>query len=194
MEWHADDGTLLRILPDVPVHSSAKIHVHRRASHMFTTINHGAYQKTDSEECSMDEESSIVIEVITDDNNQPNAYVTSTVGEAVLETIQNDQLNDIDSNNNDMNPRKANRPMSGVAAIILGDNAGDFEVLRELTDVNEAFLFRLGFAPNVEKADKLLALNCCDVILIGDENGAEVVLKLLKALVESKSKEVTVMA
>ena len=41
MEFHSDDGTLLRILPDIPVHSNAKIHVHKRAAHMFTTIDYG---------------------------------------------------------------------------------------------------------------------------------------------------------
>ena len=39
MEFHSDDGTLLRILPEIPVHSKAKKHVHKRAPHMFSSVN-----------------------------------------------------------------------------------------------------------------------------------------------------------
>ena len=81
-----------------------------------------------------------------------------------------------------------NRGSNGVAAIILGDNVGDFEVLKELSDINQASLFRLGYAVNKAKAARLLSLDCCDVILIGDEHNAEVVLMLLKKLVESRER------
>lgn len=40
MEFHSDDGSLLRILPEIPVHSRAKKHVHKRAPHMFSSINY----------------------------------------------------------------------------------------------------------------------------------------------------------
>jgi chemotaxis response regulator CheB len=58
--------------------------------------------------------------------------------------------------------------------------------LSDLSDINEAYLFKIGFAENREKAEKLISKKCCDIILIGENHGVEEVLKLLKILVSHK--------
>jgi chemotaxis response regulator CheB len=58
--------------------------------------------------------------------------------------------------------------------------------LSELSEINEAYLFKIGFALNQEKAQKLISKNCCDIILIGENHGVESVLKLLKTLISHR--------
>jgi hypothetical protein len=169
MEFHSDDGTLLRILPEIPVHSKAKKHVHRRAPHMFSSVNKDFIL----------EKSSDMIRALIDKSN-------------VTENLEMSHLKSLSSANHfaesEVCPASdgGSKP-SSTAAIVLGDNAGDFEVLRDLSDVNEAVVFRIGFSLDTKSAEKLLDLNCCDVILVGDDHGAEVVLKAIKNLVQSRS-------
>ena len=176
MEFHLDDGTLQKILPHVPVHSYSKKHVHRRAPHMFTTINHNHRKRSPDQFAESCMSSSIISSQIAED-----IVVTESPFKENSRQIVTDCVAEVAPQNN--------RGSNGVAAIILGDNVGDFEVLRELSDINEASLFRLGYAVNKEKADRLMSLDCCDVILIGDKHNAEVVLMLLKKLVESRDKK-----
>jgi hypothetical protein len=169
MEFHSDDGTLLRILPEIPVHSKAKKHVHRRAPHMFSSVNKDFIL----------EKSSDMIRALIDKSND-------------TENLEMSHLKSLSSANHlaesEVCPASdgGSKP-SSTAAIVLGDNAGDFEVLRDLSDVNEAVVFRIGFSLDTKSAEKLLDLNCCDVILVGDDHGAEVVLKAIKNLVQSRS-------
>lgn len=175
MEFHLDDGTLQKILPHIPVHSYAKKHVHKRAPHMFTTISHSIDGELVENSDSWATSTSMVNLLEQEDAILSGSSLPEKVHHIAVKCI---------SDAEPVNKKK----LHGVAAIILGDNAGDFEVLKELSDVNEAYLFRLGYAVNKEKADKLMLLDCCDVILIGDEHNAEVVLMLLKNLVELREK------
>lgn len=169
MEFHSDDGTLLRILPEIPVHSKAKKHVHKRAPHMFSSVNKNFILA----------ESSETIKALIDKSD-------------LEENLEMNHSNSHSSANNLVKSEVCSassgsiRP-SSTAAIVLGDNAGDFEVLKELSDINQAVLFRIGFSLDTKSAEKLLDLNCCDVILVGDDHGAEVVLRLIKNLIQSRS-------
>lgn len=169
MEFHSDDGTLLRILPEIPVHSKAKKHVHKRAPHMFSSVNKNFILA----------ESSNTIKALIDKSD-------------VSENLEMNNSKSHSSENNLANSEVCSASSSGTrpsstAAIVLGDNPGDFEVLRELSDINEAVVFRIGFSLDTKSAEKLLDLNCCDVILVGDDHGAEVVLHLIKNLVQSRT-------
>jgi hypothetical protein len=180
MEFHSDDGTLLRILPEIPVHSNAKKYVHERAPHMFSTV------RQDNSDLS----SEFIVaesldyktlfkreEIVVDptDNTKNKNWTGDT-----------DDREQVERSNTESNSSSQPRSVSqlGTAAILLGDKAGDFEVLSHLSELNQASLFRIGFALNSLKAEELLELKCCDVILIGETHSTDVVLKLMKALME----------
>jgi len=177
MEFHSENGSLLNIFPEVPVHSSAKKFVHTRAAHMFTSID--GIKINDN----LVSESSINISIVKDDSELNISKLSEiSVNEnedikTVFECADNVLLkSDIDS-----------IQKNGATAILLGDNEGDFEALSELSEINEAYLFKIGFALNQEKAQKLISKKCCDIILIGENHGVENVLKLLKTLVSHRN-------
>ena len=178
MEFHSDDGTLLRILPEIPIHSSAKKFVHERAPHMFSTISHDSSDESskfildeflDMKTLLMRDNVIAVATDVNDDRKLPDDDVIQKEDECT--SLKAGYLSQ---------PSSANHV--GTAAVILGDKPGDFEVLSHLSDLNEAFLFRIGFALNNQKAEELLNLKCCDVILIGETHSTDVVLKLMKSL------------
>ena len=181
MEFHSDDGSLLRILPEIPVHSRAKKHVHKRAPHMFSSIN--SIPSTLSSEF-IKAESAETIQELKDQH-------------VIIETLESKDLNSCSDVNKDVSESSTLDIITGstsvsntsiTAAIVLGDNAGDFEVLSELNEINEAVLFRIGFAADLTKAGKLFDLDCCDVILVGEEHSAEGVLKLVQDLVDMRAR------
>ena len=178
MEFHSDDGTLLRILPEIPIHSSAKKFVHERVPHMFSTISHD----------NSDVSSKFILEESLDMKTllmQENVIaVTTDVNEDIklLDDDKKQKDDECTSKKADYLSQPSSTNHVGTAAVILGDKAGDFEVLSHLSELNQAFLFRIGFALNNQKAEELLNLNCCDVILIGETHSTDVVLKLMKAL------------
>ena len=185
MEFHSDNGTLLRILPEIPIHSSAKKYVHERAPHMFSAIPQ--------------ENSDVSSEIIiTESLDVKTFFMRENIVTELTDITKNKKFPD--DSDHEMHCESTNiksdctkRPSSanhvGMAAIVLGDKSGDFEVLSHLDDVNQAFLFRIGFALNNQKAEELLELNCCDVILIGETHSIDVVLKLMKALIELTRQE-----
>lgn len=180
MEFHSDDGTLLRILPEIPIHSNAKKYVHERAPHMFSTIRQDNSDLSSefivAESLDMktlfkrEENVAGPIDIINDTNSTGDIDRSKYVESSNIEADSTSQ------------PSSASR--QGTAAILLGDKAGDFEVLSHLSELNQASLFRIGFALNNQKAEKLLEMKCCDVILIGETHSTDVVLKLMKALTE----------
>lgn len=176
MEFHTDDGTLLRILPEIPVHSKAKKHVHIRAPHMFSSVNKTFILA----------ESSVTMKALIDKSDDvENIEMNHSKSQSSANSfVESEVCLRPDIAADSVDPRR-----TSTAAIVLGDNAGDFEVLRELSDVNQAVVFRIGFSIDAKSAEKLLDLNCCDVILVGDDHGAEVVLNLMKSLVRSTSPE-----
>lgn len=177
MEFHSDDGTLLRILPEIPIHSSAKKFVHERAPHMFSTISHD----------NSDVSSKFILEESLD---MKTLLMRESIIAVATDVNDISKLPDDEKQKDDgctsMKAGYLSQPSSanhvGTAAVILGDKPGDFEVLSHLSDLNQASLFRIGFALNKQKAEELLDLNCCDVILIGETHSTDVVLKLMKSL------------
>lgn len=181
MEFHSDNGSLLRILPEIPVHSRAKKHVHKRAPHMFSSINSNPsalssdFIKAESAETiqALQKDGHVIIEPLESEHLKNSPDIKEDVSES--------------SAQNTVTASSSDSSVPITAAIILGDNAGDFEVLSELSEINEAVLFRIGFAVDSTKAEKLFDLDCCDVILVGDEHSAEGVLKLVQNLVNMRA-------
>jgi 2-hydroxy-3-keto-5-methylthiopentenyl-1-phosphate phosphatase len=54
-----------------------------------------------------------------------------------------------------------------VYAIVVGDSPGDFEMMRGHSNCT---FIHVGFARNADKAQKILANNWCDMIIVGDNN------------------------
>lgn len=180
MEFHSDDGTLLRILPETPIHSNAKKYVHERAPHMFSTIRQNNSDL--SSEFIVAESLDMKTLFKREDNvAEPTDTVNNTKSTGDIVKIEHVECSKIGA---DSSGQPSSASHLGTAAILLGDKAGDFEVLSHLSELNQASLFRIGFALNNGKAEELLELKCCDVILIGETHSTDVVLKLMKALME----------
>lgn len=182
MEFHNDDGTLLRILPEIPIHSNAKKYVHERAPHMFSSI-----RQNDSDLSSEF--------IVAESLDTKTLFKREEIGAEPIDITNNANLaaagytvkrEHVEYSNIEADPssQPSSESQLGTAAILLGDKAGDFEVLSHLSELNQASLFRIGFALNNLKAEELLELKCCDVILIGETHSTDVVLKLMKALME----------
>lgn len=195
MEFHADDGTLLSILPVIPVHSKAKKHVHIRAPHMFTSLEDFIQSEQQGQQESVADVVSSGKECLEESVREGgdvsigfSPTIAGTEVESVMDNILGVTAKEEESSQEETNSMKeqVRQRGKGIAAIVLGDNAGDFEVLSELSEMKEAFLFRLGYATDQAKADKLLSLDCCDVILIGDDHCPEIVLKLLQKLIDCR--------
>ena len=182
MEFHSDDGTLLRILPEIPIHSNAKKYVHKRAPHMFSTV------RQNNSDLSSEFIVAESLDMKTLFKREENvAESIDTRNDANLAAAgDTDKSKHVECSNIEADSSSQPRSVSqrGTAAILLGDKAGDFEVLSHLSELNQASLFRIGFALNNLKAEELLEFKCCDVILIGETHSTDVVLKLMKALTE----------
>jgi hypothetical protein len=179
MEFHSDDGTLLRILPEIPIHSNAKKYVHERAPHMFSTIRQNNSDL--SSEFIVAESLDMKTLFKREANVAEPIDVTNTTFTGDTDERKHFESSNIEA---DFSSQLSSASQRGTAAILLGDKAGDFEVLSHLSELNQASLFRIGFALNNKKAEELLELKCCDVILIGETHSTDVVLKLTKALIE----------
>lgn len=118
MVFHSENGSLLNIFPEAPVHSSAKKFVHTRAAHMFTSINEIELNEN------VVSESSINISIVKDEIELDILKLSEiSINEnedekTVFECADNIlSKSDIDSIQN-----------NGATAILLGDSVGDFEV------------------------------------------------------------------
>lgn len=154
LEFHAD-GRLHRIMPESPIHSNSKRFVHHRVSHVF--------QRTSA--------SSI------DSSCTPSSSSSTSMMCTVVEVEEEQAVSDQDKDG-----EYDGAASSSIAAIILGDREGDFEVFKD--GVKDASLFRVGFAGDEARANVLIASDCCDVVLVGTEQGVAPVLDLVRALVE----------
>lgn len=177
MEFHSDDGTLLRILPEIPIHSNAKKYVHKRAPHMFSTV------RQNNSDLSSEFIVAESLDMKTLFEREENVLESTNNTDSTGDIVKNKHVECL-KNEADSSGQPSSASQQGTAAILLGDKAGDFEVLSHLSELNQASLFRIGFALNNLKAEELLEFKCCDVILIGETHSTDVVLKLMKALTE----------
>lgn len=113
MVFHSENGSLLNIFPEAPVHSSAKKFVHTRAAHMFASI----YEIELNE--NVVSESSIKDEIELDISKLPEISINRNEDDKTVFECADNILSksDIDS-----------IQINGATAILLGDSVGDFEV------------------------------------------------------------------